>query len=85
MTNIEKMRAAIKARNEAAAEIARLERETGMDSELADMSDDAIRAICERNREMCRKLPARGSMSVEKSVYRQMSRELNARAGLLEG
>lgn len=79
MKNIEKMRAAIKARDEAFAEISRLERETGLDSEFADMSDEQVRWNLERNREIYRTLPAGGSMSLAKSAYLQMRKELIAR------
>jgi hypothetical protein len=79
MTNIEKMRAAIKARDEAFAAISRLERETGLDREFADLSDDKIRSIRDYNRDIYMSLPAGGSMSLEKSAYLQMRKELIAR------
>lgn len=83
MTKLEKMRSAIKAREDAQAEIVRLERETGMDPELADMSDETVKFIHDEKRDEYRSLPDRGSMIHAKSIFQQMRRELNARAGFL--
>ena len=80
MTNIEKLRAAIRAREEAMAEISRIERETGLDAEMADLSDEQVRKIRDVHRDLCKNLPARGSMSLEKSIYLQMRNEIIARS-----
>lgn len=83
MTNLEKMQAAIKARDDAEAEISRIAAETGMDPELADMSDETVKFIHDEKRDEYRSLPDRGSMTHAKSIFQQMRRELNARAGFL--
>ena len=80
MTNIEKMRAALRAIDDANATIRDLEERVGLDRELAELSDDQLKAIRAENKSKLDKLPAGGSMSLEKSIYLQMRNELAARS-----